>query len=242
MAPKEDPRGPDSLKSIKPEHTSVRELHSPLMREKHEPRDGNEPIPLWLTFVFGALLFWGGAYTMYFAGGFRGDVLSYRHQPSQGAEGKQGPVDPLVIGEKVFKSICVSCHQADGQGEPGHYPPLAGSPWVQGEPARIKRILLHGLEGKIEVLGATFDGQMPVFGHRLSDARVAGVLSWIRQAWGNDAPPIPEESVAATRKATKDRTTPWTVPELEAVTTPDWTPPPAPPPPEPTPAGGKGGG
>jgi len=240
MGPKERDAATETLRSTKPELTSVRELHGPIMREKREPRDGNEPVPLWLTFVFGALLFWGGGYTIYYSGGFRGDVLEYDPSTRQSGAGAEGPVDPLVLGEKVFKAICVSCHQADGQGQPGQYPPLAGSPWVQGEPARLKRILLHGLEGRIEVLGATYDGNMPVLGQRLDDERIAAVLTWIRQAWDNQAPAIPPESVAATREATKDRSRPWTVAELEMVTTPDWTPPPAPPPEE-LPGGGDGG-
>ena len=237
MAPDEKSSDPQTLQSTKPEHASVRELHLPIMREKREPHDGREPVPLWVTFLFGALLFWGGAYTIYYAGDWRGDMLE--HDPAAlrvGGGAEAGPVDPVVLGEKLFKAHCVSCHQASGQGQPGQYPPLAGSPWVLGEPARLKRIVLHGLEGPVEVLGATYDGNMPMLGGRLNDVRLAAVLTYVRQAWGNAAAPIPPESVAATREATKDRKKPWTVPELEAVTAPDWTAPPAPPaPPAPQP-------
>ena len=233
MVPEEKPSDPQTLQSTKPEHSSVREMHRPIMREKREPHDGREPVPLWVTFLFGALLFWGGAYTIYYAGDWRGDMLE--HDPAAlrgGGGGETGPVDPLVLGEKLYKAQCVSCHQASGLGQAGQYPPLAASPWVLGAPARLKRIVLHGLEGPIEVLGATYNGNMPTLAKRLNDERLSAVLTYIRQAWGNDAAPIPPESAAATRAATKDRKTPWTVSELEAIIEADWTAPPAPPPAE----------
>lgn len=223
MAPDEKVPDPQTLQDSKPERASVRELHLPILREMREPHDGREPIPLWVTFLFGALLFWGGAYTVHYAGGWRGDVLEQNPRPYGVGAAEVGPVDPVVLGEKLFKAHCVSCHQAAGQGQPGQYPPLAASPWVTGEPAQLKRIVLHGLEGPIEVLGASYDGNMPYFAARLNDERLGAVLTFIRQAWGNDAGPVPPESVAATREATQERTKSWTVAELDAVTEPDWT-------------------
>ena len=48
------------------------------MREKREPRDGYEPVPIWLICVFFALIFWGGWYLAWYSGGFRKDVLDER--------------------------------------------------------------------------------------------------------------------------------------------------------------------
>jgi len=204
----------------------VNQLHAPIMREKMEPRDGYEPVPLWLITVFGALLFWGGWYLATYNGGWRSDVFDYdpatRFASTGNAEPKE--LDPVALGEKLFRQRCVSCHQANGEGVAGQYPPLAGSEWVLEHEYRLKRILLHGLEGPIQVRGNTYNGAMPVFG-QLKDEQIAAVLSYIRQAWGNAAAPIKPEAVAATRAASVQRTRPWSADELLAISQPDAVPP-----------------
>lgn len=209
----------------------VNQLHAPIMREKTEPRDGYEPVPLWLIAVFGALLFWGGWYLATYSGGWRGDVLDHDPAARFAAIGAApaAEVDPVALGEKLYRQRCVSCHQADGEGVAGQYPPLAGSEWVLEHEQRLKRILLHGLEGPIQVRGRTYNGAMPAFA-QLKDEQIAAVLTYIRQAWGNDAGPISPEAIAATRQATQGRAAPWSASELLAITEPDA--PPAEPPSE----------
>ncbi len=87
-----------------------------------------------------------------------------------------------------FAANCAACHQANGQGLPGVFPPLAGSEWVVGDPKVLANILLHGVSGKIEVAGQSFDGMMPAFA-QLSDAESAGVLTHIRSTWGTRPKP-----------------------------------------------------
>ena len=87
----------------------------------------------------------------------------------------------------------------------GVFPPLAGAEWVQGAEKVLISILLHGIQGEIEVKGNKYNGAMPAFG-TLADAEIAGVLSYIRSDWGNQAPPIAAAAVAAQREATKDQT------------------------------------
>jgi len=208
------------------ETVDVQSMHAPIMREKLQPRDGYEPIPLWLVAMFGILLFWGGWYLAQYSGGWRADVLDPNPEARfayLATGGAPEPVDPVVLGEKLYKSTCVSCHQASGHGLVGQYPPLAGSEWVLGPPHRLKRIPLHGLQGPVKVQGAMFSGNMPPFRDRFNDEQLAAVLTYIRQAWGNQASPISPESVAATRKATADRTKPWTADELLSITEPDYT-------------------
>ena len=207
----------------------ISELHAPILRERAEPRDGYEPVPLWLILLFGVLLFWGGWYLAEYSGGFRADVLDPRPEARfAGRVVAAAPQDPVALGKKLFTANCVSCHQQNGRGVPGQYPPLAGSEWVTGPPARLKRILLHGLAGEVVVEGETYNGNMPAFGARLSDERLAAVLTFIRQEWGNEAGPVPAESVAATRAATQARGQPWSAAELLAVAEPDYVPPAAP--------------
>ncbi|MDB6002624.1 MAG: cytochrome c, mono- and diheme variant family, partial [Rhizobacter sp.] len=71
------------------------------------------------------------------------------------------------------------------------------------------QIVLHGMTAPIDVAGTTYNGAMPAFGERMSDADLAAVLSCVRQEWGNASPPVAAELVTAARKATADRTEPW---------------------------------
>ncbi len=107
-----------------------------------------------------------------------------------------------------FAANCAACHQANGQGLPGVFPPLAGSEWVVGDPKVLANILLHGVSGKIEVAGQSFDGMMPAFA-QLSDAEIAGVLTHIRSTWGDQAEAISADFIASEREAGSARTTPF---------------------------------
>jgi mono/diheme cytochrome c family protein len=112
-------------------------------------------------------------------------------------------------GRQLFVAKCQACHQANGQGLPGVFPPLAGSSWLKGAPDIPIQILLHGLNGAIEVAGATYNGSMPAFGEQLSDAELAAVLSFARAEWGNASPAVTASMVDAARKASSGRNAPW---------------------------------
>ena len=97
-------------------------------------------------------------------------------------------------------------------GLPPIYPPLAGSEWVNGSPERVIRIVVYGLKGEVHVKGTTFNAAaMPVFGqvpgsaYSWSDDKIAAVLTYIRQEWGNKAPAITPEQVAAVRTSVGSR-------------------------------------
>ena len=99
------------------------------------------------------------------------------------------------------------------------YPPLANSEWVNGNPEGVGRILLHGLSGPLEVHGATYNGAMPAFGplgSNWKDDRIAAVLTYIRQEWGNKAEPVTAEQIAKIRADTSGRNNAWTAAELES--------------------------
>jgi len=119
----------------------------------------------------------------------------------------------LISRGRTLFAHCMTCHQANGAGLPPLYPPLDESPFVTGDPERLARILLHGLQGRIEVLGRTYDQSMPAAPFK-KDADIAAIMSYIRQAWDNDADPVTPEFVAGVREATKDRLQPWTAGEL----------------------------
>ena len=125
-------------------------------------------------------------------------------------------------GQAVYEMACLPCHQPEGRGLPGVYPPLAGSEWVQGDPSRLIRILLHGLKGPVQVGGQLYGGgeavPMPSMAG-LEDRQIAAVLSYVRQAFGNQSTDVSAEEVDRVRKATENRSEPWTAAELSPPTT-----------------------
>jgi len=110
--------------------------------------------------------------------------------------------------------VCSACHQPNGQGLPGAFPPLAGSATLTGDPSLPIAIVLHGLNGPVTVKGTTYNGMMMPL-NALSDAQIAAILTYERSSWGNGASAITAAQVAKVRAATKARTTPWTMDELK---------------------------
>ncbi len=125
------------------------------------------------------------------------------------------------LGAEVFHrdAHCATCHQANGQGLDPVYPPLVATEWVTGDEERLAKLVLHGLWGKIEVNGKTYDPSkgvppMTAFGALLSDEEVAAVLTYVRNSWGNKAAPVKPETVKKVRAATSDRSIFWKPEEL----------------------------
>jgi mono/diheme cytochrome c family protein len=197
-------------------------VHGSILREQSEPRDGCEPVPLWLITLFFAIIFWAGLYLAYNSGGFRADVFdaSQTAWAGGGDAAQTGPVDPKVLGKRVFTQNCVVCHQTTGLGVAGQFPPLVGSEWVVGGDwhgdNHLVKILLKGLQGPVQVQGATFNNAMPTWS-QLSDEQIASVLTYIRSEWGNAAPPISATYVKSIREKTADRTEPWSAKALQAI-------------------------
>lgn len=121
---------------------------------------------------------------------------------------------PLARGEQLYTSRCASCHQYNGQGVGGEFPPLVKTDWVTGDEERLIRVVLGGLSGEITVNGRTYSGAMPPWGGFLDDRQVADLLTFLRSSWGNEAPPVSAEEVAAVRQATQGRDRMWTEAEL----------------------------
>lgn len=97
-----------------------------------------------------------------------------------------GPEHP---GKAVFTKYCLACHQADGSGVPGMYPPLGAGSWAGKDPKELIAVLMKGLNGKIEVNGTTFNGFMPSQA-QLTDEEIADVLSYVRSSFGNNFDPV----------------------------------------------------
>jgi len=201
---------------------NVAQVHGAIIREKDEPRDGFEPVPLWLIALFMGIVFWGGLYIANNSGGYQSNVFDAGLVDWTGQSGgaDKGPVDPMVLGKKVYTANCLACHQQSGEGIPGQFPPLVDSEWVlngdwHGDNHLIM-ILLHGLGGPIQVKGDTYNGAMPPW-NMLSDEQIASVLTYIRNSWGNEGPAIAPEWVLQVREETAQRTSPYTQAELQAI-------------------------
>lgn len=191
----------------------MQRVHNALMREKPEPSEGFSPMPIFMVFIFGAFVFWGGVYIANYSGGFRSDVFDPTAQLNLAEDERQVQFDPIARGKRVFATNCAMCHQPQGQGLPGVYPPLAGSPWVVGDERLPIKIVLHGLQGPVTVAGNEYNGVMQALG-TISDRDIAAVLSYVRQEWGNDAPMVEEATVAAVRAEFSSRSSGWTAREL----------------------------
>lgn len=101
---------------------------------------------------------------------------------------------------------CVTCHQKNGNGlRPSGFPPIKASPWVTEDPKVLAKILLKGLIGPIEIDGHTYPGQVPMtpYENILNDEKMASVMTYIRNAFGNRSSTVTAEFVAGVREEVK---------------------------------------
>lgn len=115
-----------------------------------------------------------------------------------------------ILGAEIYsrEAHCGTCHQANGKGLPAaNFPPLAGTKWVNGSPERLIKLAMKGLFGPIEVKGKKLPGVVPMtpFEFILKDEELAGVLTYVRNAFGNKASVIQSEQVKAVRAAVKGK-------------------------------------
>lgn len=102
----------------------------------------------------------------------------------QGAQSLEGPV---VRGQQVFEDNCAACHLNSGEGLPPVFPALKGSKLVLGEPTPLIDTVLKGRQGM---------ATMPSWQGTLSPREIAAALTYIRQAWGNQAGAISPQQVS----------------------------------------------
>jgi len=122
------------------------------------------------------------------------DTAVHQAETAAGAVG-----DVLARGQKVFNKNCAACHQVDGTGLPGAFPPLAGSDFLQGNREQVMAAALFGLTGPITVNETEYNGVMPSMGH-LSDEDLAAAITYVFSSWGNSVAAVSVEEVAALRQ------------------------------------------
>jgi mono/diheme cytochrome c family protein len=95
----------------------------------------------------------------------------------------------LRAGAELFAGNCAPCHRSNGEGNLNRFPPLNDSPLVIAQmPTALIETVLYGRQ------------EMPAFAPTLNNAEVAAVLSYVRQAWSNQASIIEPDQVQAVRQ------------------------------------------
>jgi nitrite reductase (NO-forming)/hydroxylamine reductase len=112
--------------------------------------------------------------------------------------GAAGIAAQVKAGESVYQTVCLACHQADGKGLPGAFPPLAGSDYLLGDKDRAVGVVVRGLEGEVVVNGVKYNSVMPAM-TQLSDQEIADALTYAMNSWGNQGGTISVAQVAAVR-------------------------------------------
>jgi mono/diheme cytochrome c family protein/glucose/arabinose dehydrogenase len=124
----------------------------------------------------------------------------------------------FVAGRQIYLTNCSGCHGTNGEGLNRFAPPLVNSEWVLGDEKRLVLLLLHGLEGPLDVNGKKYDAPdiLPVMpAHStMDDGDIAAVLTYIRNEWTNDASPVSSSVVGKTRHLSQGRVVPWTPADL----------------------------
>lgn len=101
-------------------------------------------------------------------------------------------------GEKLYAAHCAACHQANGQGLAGAFPPLTGSRYLAEGAGPAISVVLNGLSGPITVNGSNYNAAMPGLSY-LSDEEIAKILTFVMNSWGNPGGEVNPAEVAATR-------------------------------------------
>ena len=223
QSPNSDPR----LDQAAASDESLLAAHEKLLGKKPDERAHYRLLPLNLLFVFSGLIFFAGTYLNSYSGHFDPRIYNEHALPHSGeAEVKKLTPEQIVERGKGYfnNAACNTCHQVTGLGQPGMFPPVAGSEWVVGSEERLIRIVLHGLQGKVTVKGVEYNSAaMPAFGKvagsgfNWSDDKIAAVLTYIRQEWGNKAGPITPAQMTAARKEFSAKKVSWNEAEIMQV-------------------------
>ena len=210
---------------VHPDSTDLDRLHSAVKREKADQAPENAPAPMWASFLLMIIAVIAGGQLGPNLGSFKfADSNPYPQPTARDDVRPKGPgdaagADPFQTAMKKGSSgyaVCGGCHQGNGNGIPGQFPPLAGSEWVTGGTERLIRVTQHGLVGAISVKGQAYNtpGGMQPFGAAMSAQDLANVLTYVRNSWGNEGTMVTKEMVQKVRDEEK-RATQWTEADLK---------------------------
>jgi nitrite reductase (NO-forming) len=130
------------------------------------------------------------------------NLAAVTHATAAAKAGKLTKEDQIKAGQQLFTGTCSVCHQANGEGLAGVFPPLAKSDLIAADPKRPVQILLKGLTGKVTVNGKEYNSVMPPMS-QLNDDEIANIVTYVLNSWGNPGGSVSAEEVAKER-ATAD--------------------------------------
>jgi nitrite reductase (NO-forming) len=108
--------------------------------------------------------------------------------------------EQIKAGQQLFAGTCSVCHQSNGAGLAGVFPPLAKSDLIAADPKRPIQILLHGLTGKVTVNGQEYNSVMPPMS-QLNDDEMANIITYVLNSWDNPGGRVTADEVAKARAA-----------------------------------------
>jgi mono/diheme cytochrome c family protein len=211
------------------EGASVVDIHDAVRREKVLPPTGQEPLTFGPLILAAFALILGAGFLGAYGNGFRDDIyVSSYYTPDPRPPGAGGAdlgeklawIDQWMKDGKNVYANCIPCHQATGTGQPGLFPPLKGSEWVNGGTQRLGAIMMKGITGPFTVNGQGYNNVMAPW-DTLGDEKVAQVLTYVRRSFGTlkdgDDGIVTTEMVKAAREEYKSRATPWDEAGLRAI-------------------------
>jgi nitrite reductase (NO-forming) len=122
--------------------------------------------------------------------------------PAAKASTALSKAEQIHAGQKLFAGTCSVCHQTNGQGLEGVFPPLAKSDFLMSDLKRAIGIVVNGLTGKVTVNGKTFNSVMPPMS-QLNDDEIANILTYVRNSWGNEDGVVNASQVTEIRRTTQ---------------------------------------
>lgn len=189
-----------------------------LKNEKNEPVEGNSkdfldiPVILLSLFIgFGATyLALETPHTSMEEGDSRTVRGVNKDVEVQKVQAPSSAFDTLFArGEKVYQASCQACHQANGKGITGAFPPLEKSEWVIGNKEQLAAIILYGLQGEVTVNNEKYNSSMPGQMANLTDDDIAAVATYIRNSFDNEGDLVTSEVVRKVKERFSDREEQW---------------------------------
>lgn len=183
----------DETINVTQAHGRVASESAAVARERRLADSGREAVPLWVITACGVVLLIAGGVL-----GNAGTLFSYdntfrenyvRGTAPGGADSGPQPKAALTAfsakGSKVYSSKCNGCHGSDGKGDGANYPSLVGSEFVIGDNQRLAMVILNGIQGPTST-GKTYGaGIMPAQGVGMTPEDLAGIMTFIRNGFGN---------------------------------------------------------
>jgi nitrite reductase (NO-forming) len=128
------------------------------------------------------------------------NLAAVTHATQSAAAGSLTQDEQVKAGQVLFAGTCSVCHQANGAGLPGVFPPLAKSDYLAADPKRAIGFVLRGLTGKVTVNGQEYNSVMPPM-TQLNDDEVANILTYVINSWGNPGGRFSSDDVKKARAA-----------------------------------------